>query len=92
MNTDQQQDDQQGGAVELTEEQKKRLMVGQCNYMLLMTISLAAFICSQNSTWTCFFADRQVKFAEGFDVNAACARDAWDDLAQQTCRSFLDNQ
>ena len=82
----------QEGPRELSEEEKKALMKGQTNYLLLMTLSLTAFILGQNATYTCNFADRNVDFYPNFDVDAACAEGDFTDLEEQVCRTFLDHQ
>lgn len=87
--------EQQGAPAEfpeLSEEEKKKLMVGQCNYLILMTLSLAAFIIGQNASWSCAFADREVKFTDEFDIDATCAEANLTSLEEEVCKTFLDNQ
>lgn len=74
----------------LTEEQKKALVVGQCNYLSLMIISLAATICGSNAAWFCNFANREIEFVPDFSLSDACAEYNFTDFQEQWCNSFLD--
>lgn len=56
----------------LTDEQKRTLAVGQCNYLSLMIVSLAAAICGSNAVWYCNFANREITFKPGFNADEAC--------------------
>ena len=78
--------------MELTEEERKRMVVGQMNYLWLMTLSLTAFIAGQNSTWTCNFATREVEFFPGFDADSVCAEANLSNIGESVCESFLDSQ
>lgn len=82
-------DEQPEGPRELTEAEKKKLMAGQMNYLLLMTLSLTAFILGQNSAWTCNFATRRVNFYEGVDVESTCAQGDLTFNEASVCQTFL---
>ena len=45
---------------------------GQCNFMLLFIMSTAAIACTMASTSYCNFMQRNVKLAEGTDVDELC--------------------
>ena len=46
---------------------------GQCNFMLLFIMSTAAIACTLASTSYCNFMQRNVKLAEGTDIDALCS-------------------
>jgi len=64
----------QGGQAppELTQSMKERT-VGQCNFMLLFIMSTAAIACTLASTSYCNFMERNVKLAEGADIDELCS-------------------
>lgn len=74
----------------LTEEQKKTMMVGQCNYLTLMMVSLAATICGSNATWFCNFFDRSPTFVEGFNIAEECAAQNFTGYQEEFCNSLLE--
>ena len=45
---------------------------GQCNFMLLFIMSTAAIACTLASTSYCNFMQRNVKLAEGADIDSLC--------------------
>jgi len=80
--------------VELSEDERKRLVVGQSNYLALMFLSLLATILSSNASWFCNFADREILWQPDFDKAAACAALNWttSDYEQEVCNVFFDKQ
>lgn len=74
---------------ELTEEEKKKMMAGQFNYLLLMTLSLTAFILGQNASWTCNFATRKVNFFDENTVESTCAQGDLTFTEASVCGTFL---
>ena len=78
--------------MQLTEEERKKIVVGQMNYLMLMTLSLIAFIMGQNASWSCSFATREVEFFPGFDGDSVCEEANLSNIGESVCKSFLDTQ
>lgn len=74
---------------ELTQEQKKKIVKGQCNYLLLMLMSFTAYVLSQYATPDCMFAERTVKLYNGFTVSDVCAQANLSGFDEPACETIL---
>lgn len=75
---------------ELTQEERKKLVVGQCNYLLVMLLSFAAFIMSNDAAFNCNFAERSIKYFSGFTSDSICAQADLSSFEEPVCKTFLD--
>ncbi|CAB9523209.1 expressed unknown protein [Seminavis robusta] len=74
----------------LTDQERKAIAVGQCNYMFLALLSVAALVCGNNAAWTCNFAERRVTYKDQFDLASTCsAANFTYDLNTALCNTIL---
>lgn len=80
-----------GGVVadNMSDDERKRLQMGQGAYSMLVLFTTVAFISGLYANAYCDFAGREINFVPGFNVSAACDSLGLDPSEQGICTTFF---
>ena len=70
----------------LSEEEKRRIAVGQCSFMLISIYSTIAIICGTSAVSWCDFLKRDIILADPYNITTGCQELG---LSQVTCDGFM---